>query len=150
MSCIMNNSTIGNCVIEQRMLGLEMTPLVLLFFGRTNVDFLHNAIISGVFEYQKKGTKIARQDEKALIQIMRGIFLEDARYSVTHISIQCDKLNDKVIRFCVPNIMRAFDEQEKNNKEVFSNPIPPPMSRIGIPTSTKAIGKNILEFKGFF
>lgn len=157
MSCLTNNAQIGDCVIEQRALGLEMSPLVLYFFGRNNVNYLHDSIIKSVYSFEGKGTKIGRQDEKALIQIMRGIYLDDARYSQTHIHEQAFALNERVVAFCVPNIMMAYNDQARNleglnNSQVgvglFRNPIP--ILGTGVATGTRATGKNALEMKSFF
>lgn len=146
MSCLMNNNAIGDCVIEQRMLGLEMTPLILMFFSRRNVDLLHQAIIDNII--LKVGTRIGRQDEKALLQVMRGTFLEDARYANTRLAEQTDVLNGRVLQFCIPNITQAIEAQDRNNKDVFNNPVPIGDTRAGIATNNK--GENSLEFKSFF
>lgn len=146
MNLLMDNGVIGDCVIEQRMLGLEMTPLVLMFFSRRNVDLLHRAMIENV--YLKMGTRIGKQDERALLQVMRGTFLEDARYADTELIEQTRGLNHRVLRFCIPNIVQAIQAQERNNNNVFKNPVPSGDKRSGIATSTK--GQNSVEFKSFF
>lgn len=134
-------------MIDQRVLGLEFTDVARLFFSRRNYNFLQENIKEGVFKITQ--TRIGDQSIEALVQIMRAVYLEDARYFTTQLESQCASLNKRCLEFCIPKIKDSMDLQRRNNASVFSNPTP--IARpMGIATNNRGNGKNELEMKPWF
>ena len=87
-----------------RMTGTFMTTkLSDVFYSQSNIDFLQNSMIEGVFKLSN-GVKIDKQSEDELLIIMRSIFLQHSKNLNTNIQEQIQVLNVFVLDYCIPNI----------------------------------------------
>jgi len=87
-----------------RMTGtFKSTKLSDVFYSQSNIDFLQNSMIEGVFKLSN-GVKIDKQSEDELLIIMRSIFLQHSKNLNTNIQEQIQVLNGLVLDYCIPNI----------------------------------------------
>ena len=87
-----------------RMTGtFKSTKLSDVFYSQSNIDFLQNSMIQGVFKVSN-GVKIDKQSEDELLIIMRSMFLQHSKNLNTNIQEQIFVLNGYVLDYCIPNI----------------------------------------------
>ena len=113
------------------------------FFSSENIRILQNAIKKGVYTASNGNFVIGDQDEDTLKIIMRSIFLQNSRNNDNNIKQQIINLNDKVIKYAVPQI---YGEAEgyvryKHDVSTLATPIERPLS---------TYHNNELELKKFF
>ena len=113
------------------------------FFSSDNIRIIQNAIKKGVYSASNGNFVISDQDEDTLKIIMRSIFLQNSKNSDNNIKNQIIELNDKVVRYAVPQI---YGEAEgyiryKHDVSTLATPIERPLS---------TYHNNELEFKKFF
>ncbi len=113
------------------------------FFSSENIRIIQNAIKKGVYTASNGNFVIADQDEDTLKIIMRSIFLQNSKNNDNDIKNQIIELNDKVVRYAVPQI---YGEAEgyiryKHDVSTLATPIERPLS---------TYHNNELEFKKFF
>tara|TARA_B100000963_G_C22638461_1_gene678986 strand:+ start:753 stop:1310 length:558 start_codon:yes stop_codon:yes gene_type:complete len=115
-----------------------------LFLSLKNIDHVQNSIINGVFELSSGEYRIDRQDDEALIIIMRSMFIQYSRNLSSNLSEQVESLNKLVIDECVPKIYKEVIAYMKYKRDVSRISLPP-----NLPKSTN-YNNTSLEFKGFF
>jgi len=113
------------------------------FFSSDNIRIIQNAIKKGVYSASNGNFVISDQDEDTLKIIMRSIFLQNSKNNDCNIKNQIIELNDKVVRYAVPQI---YGEAEgyiryKHDVSTLATPIERPLS---------TYHNNELEFKKFF
>tara|TARA_B100001093_G_scaffold83901_1_gene75440 strand:- start:25105 stop:25593 length:489 start_codon:yes stop_codon:yes gene_type:complete len=113
------------------------------FFSSDNIRIIQNSIKKGVYSASNGNFVISDQDEDTLKIIMRSIFLQNSKNSDNNIKNQIIELNDKVVRYAVPQI---YGEAEgyiryKHDVSTLATPIERPLS---------TYHNNELEFKKFF
>ena len=74
-----------------------------LYFSQSNIDFLQDAIIEGIYKLTN-GVRIAKQSEDELLIIMRGIYLQFSKNLNTNIDKQVYDLNKKVLKYSIKNV----------------------------------------------
>ena len=119
-------------------------PISSIFFSRTNIDALHEAIRYQVYVKSCKKHVIGRQSERELKVIMRAVYLEHTRHTDTNILPEIKRLNQLVLDFCVPRILQEINMYMTYKKDIERMPMP--MDR-GEFQSAK--GSKVLEQKNF-
>lgn len=119
-------------------------PLAKIFFSRTNIDALHEAIRYQVYVKSCKKHVISRQSETELKVIMRAIYLEHGRHKTYDILPEVRRLNQHVLDFTVPRIIQEINMYITYQNDI--NRLPMPMDR-GQFQSAK--GSKVLEQKNF-
>ena len=115
-----------------------------MFLSLKNIDHVQNLIINGVYELSNNEYRIDRQDDDALLIIMRSIFVQYSRNLSSNLNEQVESLNKIVIDECVPKIYKEVISYMKYRRDVSCISIPP-----NLPKSTN-YNNTTLEFKGFF
>lgn len=129
---IMNNTNTpyehdeyDNTSYKEALLGDKMdTVLSTAFFSKENIEIIQNGIRVGV--YNKSGGKyiINKQDVTNIKIIMRGIFLDHARYVPNQITEEIKYLNKVVLDECVHKIFSEVIAYLKYKKDVSTLPEP--------------------------
>lgn len=117
----------------------EKTPLNLTFFGKRNVELLHQMIQAKVLQKSNGKFQIGKQSEKELIIIMRSIYFQHGKNLPDKIQEQVDDLNTKVIDECVRIILVNIKSYIGYVKDVNAPP-----SVMNVPKSTR-INNNTLQ-----
>lgn len=115
-----------------------------LFLSQKNIEHVHNLIISGVYDLSNGEYRIDRQDDDAVLIIMRSIYLQYSRNLNENLQEQVNALNKIVIDNCVPKIYKEVIAYMKYKRDVSRISLPP-----NLPKSTN-YNNTSLEFKGFF
>jgi hypothetical protein len=124
---------------------IEPTKLSNLFFSKLNIDALHDGIRYKVYVKSGNQIVIGRQSETDLVIVMKGVFMERARYlHDDDIVTQVKALNEHVLRYVVPRIMTEIDMYRKYRNDVSTLAVP--MDRPQIMTSK---GSRQLERRSF-
>lgn len=86
----------------------EASPMSRTFFSRRNMNAIQSALKNAVFA--KGGYVIGPQSDTDLLIIMRGIYLQYARYQIDpqQAQAQIAKLNKIVVDHCTPKIISAI------------------------------------------
>lgn len=96
-----NNNVINNKATN--MTGnMSKTGLSDMYFSQSNIDYLQNNIISGIFNMSN--TKICKQSETELLIIMRSIFIQNAKHLDYNFQEQINELNSHVLSYSIKNI----------------------------------------------
>ena len=74
-----------------------------LYFSQSNIDFLQDAIIEGIYKLTN-GVRITKQSEDELLIIMRAMYLQYSKNLDTHIDKQVYELNKKVLKYSIKNV----------------------------------------------
>jgi hypothetical protein len=119
------------------------TPLSNTFFSKENIQILQNGIRAGVFKATNQ--YIGSQDEDELKTIMRSIFLQYSANMPDHIKEQIIALNNKVLAYCVPNIVGELDGYIKYRRDISTLAMPMQM-----PAMVSNKGNKVLELKPWF
>lgn len=99
------------------------TPLSVAFFSEPNQTIIQNAIRNKVWRATQK--VIGTQDAMQLQIIMRSIFLQHARHSVSiPVPQQIQELNDRVLEYCVPRVSSNVQQYLHYKKDVSTLPTP--------------------------
>lgn len=80
-------------------------PLSQVFFSDTNKQRLQAEIIQSVYDESKGNYKIGPQSNTELEIIMRSIFMQYSTHQPDSIEEQVQDLNQKILGYCVPNIL---------------------------------------------
>jgi len=78
------------------------TNLSEMYFSQSNIDYIQNSIIRGVFNMSN--TKICKQSEEELLIIMRSIFIQHAKHLDYNFQEQINELNSHVLSYSIKNI----------------------------------------------
>ena len=80
-------------------------PLSQVFFSNSNKQRLQAEIIQSVYDESKGNYKIGPQSTTELEIIMRSIFMQYSIHQPDSIEEQVLDLNQKMLEYCVPNIL---------------------------------------------
>ena len=83
-------------------------PLNQSFFSRKNMDVIQEALKREVYRLSNGKYMIDNQSETELVIIMRGMYFQYSRNLLTAVQPQVNELNDKVIKYCVPQIVSGI------------------------------------------
>ena len=122
---------------------LEHSPLSRSFFSKENIQIIQNGIRSGVFKATNK--YIGNQDYDELKSVMRSTFLQYSANRPDHIQEQIKALNNKVLAYCVPNIVGEIDGYLKYRRDISTLAMPMQM-----PAMISNKGNKVLELKPWF
>lgn len=89
-----------------------------LFFSQTNIDYIQDRIIDGIFK--KRNEKISKQSEDELLIVMRSIYLQFGKNMVENIQSQINDLNNRVLNYCIPNIETNMKQYTKYIEDITS------------------------------
>lgn len=121
----------------------EPNLLSKLYFSKENIKIIHHAIMYGVYQKSNQTFKIGYQNEDTLKIIMRSIFLQHSKNQKCNITKQIEKLNNRVVEYCVKQIYGEAKGYVKFKSDVSNLAIP-----LNRPVST--YHSNNLELKNFF
>ena len=115
----------GTCVADSLRGIQQQSPLSDLFFSRMNVDALQEGIRYKVYIQSNKKRVIGRQSDTELEVIMRSIFLQHSN-AVSGASLveKVRSLNEKVLAFCVPLILREIQQYSTYRNDISQLPVP--------------------------
>lgn len=120
----------------------EITGVSGVFFSQLNFDVLHEAIRYLVYKYSECKHRIARQSDRELEIVMRGIYLQHAKNNPFNVLEQVRELNAMVLDFAVPRILREIAMYTTYKDAVFKNPTP-----LERPSFVSSAGSRSVEFK---
>lgn len=123
---------------------IASNELSVIFFSRLNVDALQEGIIEMVFLQTDRQSLVGRQSEQELKIIMRAVYYQNAQFKPFGILAQVRDLNQKVLDYCVPNILGALSMHTFYLNDI--DRLPVPQSR-GDFVSAK--GTKVLEMRQF-
>jgi len=115
------------------------------FFSEENMDYLQNEIRYRV--WSKSGQKhiIDRQRPDDLKTIMRAYYLQFSRNVPGKEREEMEDLDERVLDFCVGDILGSINMYVYNQRELLDFPEP-----IGRPVNPHVMGTKSREFKSFF
>lgn len=119
-------------------------PVSSIFFSRTNIDALQEAIRYQVYVKSCKKHVIGKQSETELKIIMRAIYLQHAQHRHYDVLPEIRRLNQLVLDFAVPRILQEINMYMTYKRDI--DRLPVPMDR-GEFQSSK--GSKVLEQKIF-
>lgn len=119
-----------------RSLKQEINPLMSMFFDKSNIDNIQNALMQ--FVLRETGTAIERQSDQDLVAIMRGIYLQH-RHS-PDIQHDLKVLNHEILRITSKQVLSGL-RAWKQSMERFDR-VPQPMEN---PVYINSIGENSLR-----
>ena len=122
---------------------LEHTPLSMAFFSKENIEIIQNGLRAGVFKATNQ--YIGNQDYDELKSVMRSVFLQYSANRPDHIAEQIKALNNKVLAYCVPNIVGEIDGYLKYRRDISTLAMPMQM-----PAMISSKGNKVLELKPWF
>ena len=122
---------------------MEHNLLSKTFFSAGNILIIQHGIMAGVYKKSNNQFQIGYQNQDTLKIIMRSIFLQNSRNNDDNIKEQIINLNDKVVKYAVPQI---YGEAEgyvryKHDISTLATPLDRPLS---------TYHNNELELKKFF
>ena len=80
----------------------ENNLLAKVFFSQGNMQIVQNGLRAGVYELSKNQYVIPPQNIDALKILMRNIYLQYAQHYADNVTQQVERLNDLVLKHCVP------------------------------------------------
>lgn len=75
------------------------------FMSRFNREILHERLVEGVKQASEGEFVIGRQSDTELTQIMRAVYIQHALHWPDRIAEQVRDLNDRVLRYAIPQIV---------------------------------------------
>jgi hypothetical protein len=102
----------------------QQSPLSDLFFSRVNVDALQQGIRYKVYTLSANHAIIGRQSDTELEVIMRSIFLQHGNSMRGSVIDQVRGLNEKVLDFSVPLIVRELQQYSTYRNDISALPVP--------------------------
>ena len=85
-------------------------PLSQAFFSTSNQNRIQQDLIQAIYDESKGNYKIGPQSRTELEIIMRSIYLQYSEHQPTSIEEQTANLNQKVLEYCVPNILTNIQQ----------------------------------------
>ena len=97
----------------------ELSPVGKIFFSKDNIKRIQNMIKIEVFN-RTKGKFILDDDQEDddVVIVMMYIYQEEARHLPEHIIHQVKRLNQKVINYCIPDILTNIKQDYNYQKEI--------------------------------
>jgi hypothetical protein len=120
------------------------TPLSRTFFSVQNQQILQNGIRAGVYKMSSGRYNIGTQSPDELKMVMRGIFLQHSLNQPGNVRDQCEKLNNAVLNYIVPQVYGEAKGYLTYLRDVSTLVVP-----LAPPVSTGNYDKT-LELKPFF
>jgi Family of unknown function (DUF5761) len=112
------------------------------FFSTKNANHLQDRMANIV--KQRTGHQISRQDDTALLIIMRRIYADNASNDLAHQDEQLAYLNTKVLEACVPMILTGIKMRLTYLRDISALPVPlersKSMSSSGLRTANTSFG----------
>jgi hypothetical protein len=130
------------------MVSLQPSSVANVFFSDANVGALHQAIRYRVWVDSDRKLVIGRQSEEQLVFVMRSVFLTDAENREGQREVilqQVRDLNQLVLDFCVPQIVREANMYRQYMHD--SSTLPVPLDHMQL-VSKK--GENQLQYNSAF
>lgn len=100
----------------------QPSQLSSLFFSSVNIDALQQAIRYSVYKQSK--AVISRQSDVELEVVMRSIFLQYSLNEPNDIVGQVRVLNQKVLDYCVPLVLREMQQYATYRNDISRLPVP--------------------------
>jgi hypothetical protein len=107
------------------------------FFSRQNIANIQSMIRKYVFE--KTEYNIVAQKEEHLYQIMEGIYNDHCRNLPYNFKQQIDELNQKVVAFVYPHIVKQIESLYKYRRDIED-----PIGVMPLPVNTSVAGQRTL------
>ena len=101
---------------------MEENNLTYVFFGKENINALHEYIQFKIFKETKR--RIGRQSDMQLLILMRSIYFTHGKNIQTHILQQVKDLNSLVINAAMPSIISNMQQYEQYRKDVSTGMVP--------------------------
>jgi hypothetical protein len=120
----------------------EKTPLNQAYFSKENFQIVQNAIRYQVFQKTQKVIDPVSTDD--LFMTMRAIFLQYGRNLPTDIPGQIKELNDRVVAWCLPNILAEVSFYNTYQNDISTMPVP-----LSHPQNLSGAGTRSLPLKPF-
>ena len=98
-----------------------------LFFSDLNVDALQRGIITLVYKESNNKIRVGKQSNIELEIIMRSIYLQYSRNVQARVVDQVKELNQKVLDYCVQNVLSNAHQYVSYLND--SSRLPEPMPR---------------------
>lgn len=97
----------------------ELSPVGKIFFSKDNIKRIQNMIKIEVFN-RTNGKFILDEDQEDddVVIVMMYIYQEEARHLPEHIIHQVKRLNQKVINYCIPDILTNIKQDYNYQKEI--------------------------------
>jgi hypothetical protein len=121
------------------------TPLNQSFFSEENIKFLQSELRYRVWLKSGKQHVIDAQRPDELKTIMRSYYLQYAGNVPGREKEELEGLNERVLAFCVDDVLGSINMFLHNRKEVLDFPMP-----ISNPVNADVKGTKGAEFKSFF
>lgn len=116
----------------------QNTPLNTAYFCQKNLDLLQRTLQEQI--YAKIQHRIDRQDDRQLLTIMRGIYIENDVSGSLSVADQVKAMNALVVKVCLPQIASGIKAYQAYI--VDASTLPMPISR-GV--STNMAGSRSLQ-----
>tara|TARA_B100000795_G_scaffold266291_1_gene249242 strand:- start:2107 stop:2568 length:462 start_codon:yes stop_codon:yes gene_type:complete len=117
--CANNTEDVNNIV--SRTYG--STESSTIFLSAYNIDYLQKEIKKNVYYKTNKKYNIGKQSETELKIIMRSMYFQYGKNNDVNISHQVNELNNKVIEWCVGNIITNIKQHEKYKQDINTTPL---------------------------
>jgi len=121
----------------------EKTPLNQAYFSKENFQIVQNAIRFQVYAKTQKVIDPVSTDD--LFMTMRAIFLQYSRNLPTDIPGQITELNERVVAWCLPNILAEVSFFQTYKNDISTMPLP-----LSHPQNLSSAGTKSLPLKNFF
>jgi hypothetical protein len=133
---------------RSRMVSFQPSSVANVFFSDANLGALHQAIRYRVWVDSDRKLVIGRQSEDQLVFVMRSVFLTDSYNREGNQAVileQVRDLNQLVLNFCVPQIIKEANMYRQYVHD--SSTLPIPLEHMKL-VSKK--GENQLQFNNSF
>jgi hypothetical protein len=124
---------------------MENNEVSELFFSPVNVQALQKGIKNMVLTKTCGQHNIGNQSANELYMIMRGIYLQECKFSNVYILEQVKALNVSVLQYAVPRIVGELEMHDSYMQKISTMPVP-----LSWGESTSVAGTKSLEQKPFF
>ena len=95
-----------------------------LFLSPSNIKIIQNGIRKQIYIKSLSKYNIGNQSERELTIVMRSIYLQYSKNLPTNITYQITELNNRVINYCVPNILSNIKQYISYKNNINKLPIP--------------------------
>ena len=121
----MNNQTIqkSNRDMSSNLKNITNNKVSDLFFSNSNLQIIQNAIRHNIWLRSNKQFVIGNQSETQLEIVMRSIYLQYSKNQDNNIKEQILRLNELVLKHCIPNILSNIKQYLTYKKDLTTGPI---------------------------
>lgn len=123
---LFQQSNTGNLLYKNEALKSiqDKSQLSDLYFSDKNIEAIQKILKYRIWLESDKKHTITNQSERELKIIMRSIFLQHGKFNNNNILDQVKKLNEIVVKYCIPNILSNIEMYLGYKKTVSSLPVP--------------------------